>query len=95
MTVPNRNSFDQNYPNPFNPSTTFCFGLPTPQLVRLELYNILGQRIGTLANGAYEAGYHQIDWDGQLDGQPVASGVYLVRLDAGPFHATRKMMVVK
>ncbi|MCM2271458.1 MAG: T9SS type A sorting domain-containing protein [candidate division Zixibacteria bacterium] len=95
VTVPSSFSFEQNYPNPFNPSTTFRFGLPTAQLVRLELYNILGQRVGTLANSAYEAGYHQIDWDGQLGGQPVASGVYLARLVAGPFHATRKMMVVK
>ncbi len=94
-TLPQSFSFEQNYPNPFNPSTTIRFGLPSAQLVRLELYNVLGQKVSTLINSAYEAGYHQFDWDGQLDGQPVASGIYLARLVAGPFQATRKMMVVK
>jgi len=62
----------QNYPNPFNPTTTIRYGLPARSHVTLTVFNTLGQQIGELVNGATEAGYHEV----QFDGASLASGVY-------------------
>lgn len=94
--VPREFSFDQNYPNPFNPSTVFSFALPSPEHVKLELYNVLGQEVITLINGDYAAGRFKWEWDGRAtNGQSVSSGVYFARLTAGKFASTKKMVVVK
>lgn len=92
----------QNYPNPFNPSTTIRFGLPAASRVRVEVYNLLGQRVGTLVNNiVMEAGYQSVEWNGTgADGRLLGSGVYFVRLNAeGPegksFTDLRKMMLMK
>lgn len=88
--------FDQNYPNPFNPMTTFSFSLPYPTEVKLEIYNVLGQKVTTLLDRALEAGRHTVDWDSRSsDGTPVASGIYFARLKAGEFTSTKKMVVLK
>ncbi|MEW5797166.1 MAG: T9SS type A sorting domain-containing protein [Candidatus Zixiibacteriota bacterium] len=88
--------FDQNYPNPFNPTTTFRFGLPQTAHVTLEVYNILGQKVTTLADREYPPGRYTVDWDSRsADGQEIASGVYFARFKAGEFEATQKMVVVK
>ena len=89
-------SFDQNYPNLFNPVTTFRFALPQPSHVTLEVYNILGQKVATLADQEYPAGRHVVEWDSRLaSGEEVASGVYFAQTIAGEFEATKKMVVVK
>jgi hypothetical protein len=84
------------YPNPFNASTSIEFGMPTATLVRLAIYNAVGQRIRVLADGSLPAGRHRLVWDGR-DGQSheVASGVYLVRLEAGPFVAVREALLIR
>ena len=70
-----------NYPNPFNPSTVIPFHLPASTPVRLEVFNLLGQRIATLVDGELTAGYHTVPWNGtDAAGRPVAAGVYLYRL---------------
>jgi hypothetical protein len=86
----------QNYPNPFNPSTTIAFDLPVASPVRLDIFNILGQRIVTLVDQNLPAGKHNVTWDGH-DGEnrSVASGVYFYRIKAGDFEAKRKMMLLK
>jgi flagellar hook assembly protein FlgD len=64
--------------------------------VRVEVYNIAGQRVKTLADGKLGAGYHQVTWKGANDnGLKVAAGVYLVRMVTPEFNATRKMTVIR
>ena len=85
-----------NYPNPFNPTTTITFNLPHPAQVRLHVYNIMGQKVITLIDRAMEAGIQTVTWDGVNSyGRSVSSGVYLYRLEAGTFHETRKMLLLK
>ncbi len=80
-----------NHPNPFNPSTTIGFVVPAAGHVRLELFNILGQRVVTLVDEPLAAGEHSVTWDGR--GAP--SGVYYYRLTTGALTETRKMLLVK
>ena len=84
-------------PNPVqNGQTTIAFGLPQAGQVKIEVYNIAGQRVKTLVNGSLGAGYHQIIWNGRNDaGQRVANGVYMYRMNSGSFTATKKLLMVK
>ncbi|MFP6646047.1 MAG: FlgD immunoglobulin-like domain containing protein, partial [Candidatus Latescibacterota bacterium] len=82
LGLPVTATLEQNYPNPFNSSTTIPFALPTDGEVRLEIYDILGQRIRTLAAQDMPAGLHHIYWDGYDDGgRQVAAGVFFYRLE--------------
>ena len=86
----------QNYPNPFNPTTTIKFALPAASDVKLEIYNVLGQRVRTLVNGRVEAGYHRVEWDGRNElGHQVATGIYIYRFQAGDFVKVKKMILMK
>ncbi len=94
--LPSEYELKQNYPNPFNPTTIISFSLPRTSNVRLEIYNVLGQRVSTLIDGELKAGDHDISWDGQnAFGQPVATGIYFYRLKAGEFVGTKKMILLK
>jgi hypothetical protein len=96
ITLPTAFSLQQNYPNPFNPSTVIRFQLPVVSQVRLHIYNLKGQLVRTLVNEQKPAGRHQVVWDGRNDvGARVPSGVYLYRIEAGDFHATRRLALVK
>jgi len=89
--IPERYELSQNYPNPFNPTTTIRFGLPVSGEVKLEIYNIVGQRIATVLNEYRMAGYHEIGFDaGQM-----ASGLYILRLEAGGYSEVKKMVLSK
>lgn len=81
----------QNYPNPFNPSTTVAFDLPKASHVEITIYNVLGQKVKTLAKGEMDAGSHSVVWDASDN----SSGVYFYRIDAGEFTQTKKMMMLK
>jgi hypothetical protein len=84
------------WPNPVRGSTTISFGLPKESQVRVEVYNITGQRVKSLVNGKLGAGYHRVSWKGQSDsGQKVAAGIYLVRMVTPEFTGTRKMTVLR
>ena len=61
--LPARLQLGQNYPNPFNPATIIPYQLPAPGRVRLEVFNILGQRVATLVDGARPAGFHTATWN--------------------------------
>ena len=95
--IPTEFALGQNYPNPFNPSTTIRFDLPKEAPVTMEIYNVLGVRVRTLLAGeAVTAGHHTMVWDGRDDNGSVApSGVYLYRINANDFHASKKMTLVK
>lgn len=95
-TLPDHFALEQNYPNPFNPTTTIEFAMPEAAHVSIEVYNITGRRVRSLVTSYLPAGYHSIIWDGHdQSGAPVASGVYLYRIDAGTFTASRKMLLLK
>lgn len=86
----------ENRPNPFNPSTTISFTLPEPGKAELKVYDITGRKVRTLVSGPVSSGEHSVVWDGRDDsGQPVASGVYLSRLEAGGKVRNAKMLLVK
>lgn len=94
--LPTGLSLKQNYPNPFNPETQIAYSLPEPSFVKLEIYNVTGQRVRTLSEGVASAGDHVILWDGTDDtGSKVASGIYLYRLTASAQVETRKMLMLK
>lgn len=85
-----------NYPNPFNPVTTIEYSLPTQSHVLVEVFNIVGNKVQTLVDETQSAGIHSTSWDGNdLNGQPVASGIYFYRLQAGEFSQTRRMLLLK
>ncbi len=86
----------QNYPNPFNPATTIAYRIPSRTKVRIEVFNVLGQRVITLVDESQSAGDHVIQWDGKDDaGNIVSTGVYLYRIQAGEYVQTRKMLLLK
>ena len=86
----------QNYPNPFNPSTTISYELPRATLLRLDVFNILGQRIRRLVDDVMPAGKHSVVWNGFNDrGHAVSSGIYLYRLSSTEGSIVRKMLLVK
>jgi hypothetical protein len=86
----------QNYPNPFNPSTIIKYDLKETSSVRIDVYNLLGQKVRALVSGIQEAGYREVAWDGRNDsGVAVASGIYIYRIEAGDFVQTRKMILMK
>ena len=68
----------QNFPNPFNPSTTIPFNLQQAAHVSLDVFDVLGQRVRSLADETYGAGQHALVWEGTDDsGRGVASGLYI------------------
>lgn len=94
--TPDRFALSQNYPNPFNPITFIDFSLPKSALVRVEVFNVLGQSVRTLLDSERRAGLHTVAWDGTNDqGTAVASGVYIYRINAGGLHASKKMLLVR
>ncbi|MBD3258709.1 T9SS type A sorting domain-containing protein, partial [candidate division GN15 bacterium] len=93
---PSSAKLSQNVPNPFNPETRISFSLSTASEVRLEVFNVIGQRVTTLIHGGYPAGEHQVVWRGTDDrGNQVASGIYLYRLSTPREVETRKMVLMK
>ena len=96
VRLPKQYKLVQNFPNPFNPVTAINFELPVTSQVTLEVYNLLGQKVATLVNEFREAGAHTVVWDGRNElGQSVSTGLYLYRIDAGDFSATKKMIMLK
>jgi hypothetical protein len=94
--VPEGYALDQNYPNPFNPSTSISFTIARQERVKVEIVNVLGQRVRTLVDQVMPAGPHEVQWDATSDdGQRVPSGTYLYRITAGDFSASRTMTLLK
>ncbi len=94
--TPTTTTLLDNYPNPFNPSTTFRYGLSEPGQVTLNVYDMLGQLVKTIVNDYQSEGYHEAIWDGRNEsGAGVASGIYIYRITAGSFTATKRMLLLK
>lgn len=86
----------QNYPNPFNPETEIRFQLLENAFVVLKIYNTLGQEIGVLAERNYEAGFHNVLWDGKdMNGNYVTSGVYIYKIQASAYQDVKKMILLR
>jgi hypothetical protein len=89
--LPSAFALRQNYPNPFNPSTMIEVDLPEASLLRVQVFNMLGELVGTLADDQRPAGTYRF----QFNAAGLPSGVYLSRVTAGGFVATRKMVLTK
>ncbi|MGE5353645.1 MAG: T9SS type A sorting domain-containing protein, partial [Acidobacteriota bacterium] len=90
-SVPNRFSLVQNYPNPFNPATTIRFTVPYSSLIKIKVYNALGQLTEVFIDKKLEAGGYEYTWNGS----DYSSGVYLIRLEADNYIETKKMILLK
>ncbi len=91
MLLPRDYALSSAYPNPFNPTTTLTFSLPVDTEVSLSIYNLQGREVSTLISGYRDAGYHSVVWDANS----YASGVYFVKMVAGEYVTTQKLMLVK
>jgi energy-converting hydrogenase Eha subunit A len=96
FTLPLEFALEQNYPNPFNPTTNIVFAVPVKSNVTLDVYNLIGQKIITLAEGEVEAGKHSA----QLNASTMSSGIYLFKLTAVgengvQFSSSKKMTLLK
>lgn len=91
ITLPLEYSLSQNYPNPFNPVTTIKYEIPEKTNVKLEVFDILGNRIATLVNEEKPAGRYEATFDGVA----LSSGVYIYKLQSGDFVSSKKMILLK
>ena len=90
--IPEDYNLAQNYPNPFNPTTRIKFYLKKSGKVKLDVYNMIGQRVAELINQELPSGFHEVEFNGA----GLASGVYLYRLNAGyKFTCVKKMILEK
>ena len=89
--APEKISLDSAYPNPFNPTTTISFGLPFDSEVSIQIYNLQGRVVETLASEYMQEGYHSVTWNADN----FSSGVYFVRMATGDYVSTQKLLLVK
>jgi photosystem II stability/assembly factor-like uncharacterized protein len=88
---PTEFSLAQSYPNPFNPTTVIRYGLPRAASVRMEVFNMIGERVAVLVNEPQTAGYHEV----RFNAAGLASGSYVYRIVAGDYAATKKLVLLK
>jgi hypothetical protein len=85
-----------NFPNPFNSGTRVEYRLAQKSRVELAIFNTVGQKICTLLNNLQERGEYRVTWNGATDaGQPVPSGIYFLKIQAGDFQQTRKITLLR
>ena len=90
-SLPASTSLFQSYPNPFNANTVIEYALLEAAEVKLEVYNLIGEKVATLVNGIEDAGYKSVTWDAS----EVSSGLYFYKLSAGDYIETKRMMLIK
>lgn len=97
--VPGAFGLHQNHPNPFNPQTSIRFDVPAGServAVQLSVYDVRGKLVRMLTDDTRGPGVHMVTWDGRDQrGNPVTSGVYFYRLNAGDFRESRRMVLLK
>jgi hypothetical protein len=91
VEIPSEISLLNNYPNPFNAVTTISYDLPAADNVRLEIYNLMGQKVEILADDWMEAGNHSIQWNAE----GYSSGIYFYKLTTGDKTVTKRMTLLK
>jgi len=84
-------ALSQNYPNPFNARTTISFTLPSAEKISIDIFNIVGQHLATIADGEFEAGNHSLVWDAS----GATSGIYFYRLTRAGETLTKRMTLIK
>lgn len=89
--VPEKYSISQNYPNPFNPETKLSFEVPVSSVITIKVFDMLGKEVATLVNEEKEAGVYEISFNGAA----LASGNYILRMQAGKFIQSKKMILLK
>jgi hypothetical protein len=89
--IPDEFSLSRSYPNPFNASATIEFSIPKSENVRLDIFNLLGQKVATLIDGRLDAGTHRVVWNAAEQ----TSGVYFYKLNAGDFESSKRMTLLK
>ncbi len=91
IVIPEEFVLSPAYPNPFNPSTTLTFELKHPSNITLVVYDVLGREVTRLHDGWLQQGFYKT----QFDGSDLSSGIYFVRLNAGDFTQTQKIVLLK
>ncbi len=84
-------NLEQNYPNPFNPSTVIKYSIPRSGNVKLEIYNILGEKIAVLVNQFQKSGIYNY----RFNSHNLPSGIYIYKITSGSFVKSRKMLLLK
>jgi hypothetical protein len=101
ITLPKNFELNQNYPNPFNPSTKISYSLPNDSRVTLDIFNLIGERIGQLVNQDQAAGYYSVGFSNASVNKSLSSGIYLYRIHAvdkstgKDFSSIKKMVLLK
>lgn len=94
--IPVVTSLQKAFPNPFNPSVTITYGLAKAEFVQISIYNNKGQKIRTLLNETQSPGQSRVSWNGINDqGSSCSSGIYYIRMTAGQYHTTQKIIMMK
>jgi hypothetical protein len=94
--IPKSYALLNNYPNPFNANTVILYNLPEDTDVKLEVYNVLGQKVRVLVDEQQNAGYKTVVWDGKNDkGESVSSGIYFYKLETRDYTKSKKMLLMK
>lgn len=94
--IPAVTALNANYPNPFNPVTTIAYDMAADGHVRIDVYNVKGQKVTTLVNAELKAGKYRVQWTGtDENGRSVGSGIYLYRMQTEKYTSTQKMILMK
>ncbi len=89
--TPEEFQLSQNYPNPFNPTTVISFTLKNASHVKLDVYNVIGEKVAELINSNLSTGVHSVNFNAA----DLTSGIYFYKISAGDFVAIKKMMLLK
>jgi serine protease len=96
LGIPSEFELTSAWPNPFNASTRVSLTLDANADVNVAIYDVLGRNVATLHKGRLTAGSHDFSWNGvSSNGQPVATGVYIVEARAGEMHSRQKVVLMK
>ena len=94
--LPTKTTLGINYPNPFNPTTTIAYTVAKEGNVKIDVYNIRGQKVKTIVDDNHIVGYFKVEWNGKDENErDVASGVYFYRMQAEAFSETKRMLLLK
>jgi hypothetical protein len=91
IRIPEKFSISQNYPNPFNPGTNFELQIAKSGMVTLEVFDLLGRNVSTIVNEELLPGVQTFKWDAS----GFAGGLYILRMTAGSFSESRKLILMK